>query len=110
MKWASMAEQLHTSLRSPCAMLSVGWSGVKLVAIGLWSSGNMFCAVIITLHHLIVQQTNLGGRRKVVEGEDMADPSDLVYIEKRRGPRTKPWGTPVVRVCGVDTDPLHVTW
>ena len=25
MKWVSMAEQLHTSLRSPCAMPSVGW-------------------------------------------------------------------------------------
>jgi hypothetical protein len=42
MKWTSMAEQLHTNLRSPCAMPSVGWSGVKLTAIGLWSSGNTF--------------------------------------------------------------------
>ena len=37
MKWGSTAEQPHTSLRSPCAMPSVGWSGVKLAAIGLWS-------------------------------------------------------------------------
>ena len=28
MKCVSMAEQPHTSLRSPCAMSSVGWSGV----------------------------------------------------------------------------------
>ena len=36
-----MAEQLHTSLISPCAMPS----GVKLTAIGLWSSGNVFSGV-----------------------------------------------------------------
>ncbi|CDQ96399.1 unnamed protein product [Oncorhynchus mykiss] len=42
MKWVFMAKQLHTSLRSPCAMPSVGWSGVTLAAIGLWSSGNTF--------------------------------------------------------------------
>ena len=42
----SMAEKLHTSLRSPCAMPNVGWSGVKLAAIRLWSSGNMFSGVM----------------------------------------------------------------
>jgi hypothetical protein len=36
MKWVSMVEQPHTSLRSLCAMPSVGWNGVKLAAIGLW--------------------------------------------------------------------------
>ena len=41
----SMAEQLHTSLRSPCAMPSIGWSGLKLTAVGLWSSGNAFSGV-----------------------------------------------------------------
>ena len=46
MKWVSMAEQPHTSLRSPCAMPSVGWSGVKLAAIGLWGSGNAFSGVM----------------------------------------------------------------
>ena len=46
MKWVSMAEQPHTSLRSPCAMPSVDWSGVKLAAIGLWTSGNAFFGVI----------------------------------------------------------------
>ena len=46
MKWVSMAEQPHTSLRSPCAMPSVGWSGVRLTAIGLWSSGNAFSGVM----------------------------------------------------------------
>ena len=35
MKWVSMAEQSHTSLRSPCARPSVGRSGVKLAAIGI---------------------------------------------------------------------------
>jgi hypothetical protein len=39
-----MAEQPHTSLRSLCAMPSVGWSGVKLAAIG--SSGNTFSGVM----------------------------------------------------------------
>jgi hypothetical protein len=38
-----MAEQPHTSLRLPCAMPSVGLSGVKLIAIGLWSSGITGC-------------------------------------------------------------------
>ena len=42
MKRVSMAEQLHTSIRSPCEMPSVDWSGVKLAAIGFWSSGNAF--------------------------------------------------------------------
>ena len=34
------------SLRSPCAMPGVGWSGVKLAAIGHWSSGNAFSGVM----------------------------------------------------------------
>ena len=42
----SMAKQPYTSLRSPCTMPTVGWSGVKLAAIGLWSSGNAFSGVI----------------------------------------------------------------
>ena len=42
MKWVSMAELLHTSLRSPCAMPSVGWSGVKRTTIGLWSDEPRF--------------------------------------------------------------------
>ena len=46
MKWVSMAEHPHTSLRSPCAMPSVSWSGVKLAAIGLWRSGNAYSGVI----------------------------------------------------------------
>ena len=41
MKWVSMAEQPHTSLRSPSAMPSVGWSGVKLTTIGNALSGVM---------------------------------------------------------------------
>ena len=36
----------RTSLRSPCAMPSVSWSGVKLTTIGFWSSGNTFSAVM----------------------------------------------------------------
>ena len=46
MKWVPMAEQPHTSLSSPCTMPSFGWSGVKLAAIGLWSSGNVFSGVM----------------------------------------------------------------
>lgn len=46
MKWVSMVEQTHTSLRSPCAMPSAGWNGVKLAAIGLQSSGNAFSGVM----------------------------------------------------------------
>jgi hypothetical protein len=34
LKQVLMAEQPHTSVRSPCAMPTVGWSGVKLGAIG----------------------------------------------------------------------------
>ena len=30
MRWVSMVEQLHTSLRSLGSMLSVGWRGVQL--------------------------------------------------------------------------------
>jgi hypothetical protein len=46
MKWVSMAEQPHTSLRSPCAMPSAGWSGVKLAAIASWNSRNAFSGVM----------------------------------------------------------------
>ena len=46
MKWVYMAEQPHTSLRSPCAMPSVGGSVVKLAAIGLWSSRNVISGVM----------------------------------------------------------------
>ena len=46
MKLVSMAEKPHTSLRSPCSMSSVGWSGVKLTAIGLRSSGNAFSGLM----------------------------------------------------------------
>ena len=41
-----MAEQPHTSLRPPWAMPSIDWSVVKIVAIGLWSSGNVFSGVM----------------------------------------------------------------
>ena len=41
-----MGFQPHTSLRSPCAMPRVDWSGLKLTAIGCWSSGNAFSGVM----------------------------------------------------------------
>ena len=41
--------------------------------------------------------------------EWMTEPRELVYWEKRRGPKTEPWGTPVVRGQGSDTVPLQVT-
>ena len=34
--------------------------------------------------------------------EWITEPSPLVYREKRMGPRTEPWGTPVVRLRGSD--------
>jgi hypothetical protein len=46
MKWDSMAEPPHTSLRSPCAMPSIAWSDVKLSSIGLFSGGNTFSRVM----------------------------------------------------------------
>ena len=46
MKWDSRAEQPQTSLSSPCAMPSLGWSGVKLAAIELWSNGKAFYGVM----------------------------------------------------------------
>ena len=54
MKWVSMAEQPHTSLRSPCAMPSVGWSGAKLTSIGFWSRGNVFSGVMNHASDLLV--------------------------------------------------------
>jgi hypothetical protein len=41
-----MAEQPHASLRSSCTMPSVGCSGIKLAAIGLWSTRNTFSGVM----------------------------------------------------------------
>ncbi len=35
--------------------------------------------------------------------------SDVVYVEKRRGPRTDPWGTPVTNLCALDTFPPQAT-
>jgi hypothetical protein len=46
MKRVSMAKQPHTSLRTPCAMPSIGWNGVKLATIGLWRSGNAFTGMM----------------------------------------------------------------
>jgi hypothetical protein len=56
-KWVFMAKQPQTSLRSPRTMPSVCWSGVKLAAFGLWSSGNKFSGV---MNHASVRRTNLG--------------------------------------------------
>ncbi len=35
--------------------------------------------------------------------------SDVVYVEKRSGPRTEPWGTPVTNWCALDTSPPQAT-
>ncbi len=35
-------------------------------------------------------------------------PSNVVYVEKRRGPRTDPWGTPE-SWCALDSSPPHTT-
>ncbi len=39
----------------------------------------------------------------------MMGPSDVVYMEKRRGPRTDPWGNPVTNLYAVDTSPPQAT-
>ena len=41
--------------------------------------------------------------------EWITGPEEAVYIAKRRGPCTKPWGTPVDR-DGVRMYPSHDTW
>jgi len=63
MEWVSMADQLHTSLTSSCAMPSVGWSGVKHAATGLWSSGNMFFGVMnhASLSGSLMDESGFGG-------------------------------------------------
>ena len=47
MKCVSMAEQPDTSLRSTCAMPSVGWCDVKLAAIGLTASSIPPCIPLL---------------------------------------------------------------
>ncbi len=39
----------------------------------------------------------------------MMGPSDVVYVEKRTGPRTDPWGTPVTNWCALDASPPQAT-
>ena len=60
MKWVSMAEEPHTTLRSPCAIPSFGWSDVKFTAI--WTLEQLKCILWwwITLYHLAVWRKNLG--------------------------------------------------
>ena len=57
MKWDSMAEQPDTSLRSPCAMPSVGWSCVKPLDSGAVETHSLEWWIM--LHHLVVRRTNL---------------------------------------------------
>ncbi len=45
----------------------------------------------------------------MIGGAYMMGPSDVVYIEKRRGPSTEPWGTPVTSWCDLDASPLQET-
>ena len=40
----------------------------------------------------------------------MTETRDLVYREKRRGPSTDPWGTPVRGVWGEESNPFQETW
>ena len=48
-----MAEQLHTSPTSLCAMPSDGWGGAKHATTGMWSNGNVFSSVLM-LRYLAV--------------------------------------------------------
>lgn len=49
MKWISMAEQWHTSLRWLRSMARVGWSDDKHTTRNLWSTGNVFAGVNETI-------------------------------------------------------------
>ncbi len=39
----------------------------------------------------------------------MRGASDVVYVEKMRGPRSDPWGSPVTNLCALDTFPPQAT-
>ncbi len=39
----------------------------------------------------------------------MVGPSEVVYLEKRSGPRTDPWGTTVISSCALDKSFPHDT-
>ncbi len=45
----------------------------------------------------------------VGRGRRVMGPSDVVYVEKRSGPRTYPWGTPVTSWCALDSSPPQAT-
>uniref|UniRef100_A0A8C8F7I9 SRP9 domain-containing protein n=1 Tax=Oncorhynchus tshawytscha TaxID=74940 RepID=A0A8C8F7I9_ONCTS len=75
----------HTSLRSPCATPSVGWSGVKLAAIGLRTSGSLFSGV---LNHSSpsgspTDKSEFGGFQCLQYKTDQAQ--DVKKIEKLHG-------------------------
>jgi hypothetical protein len=48
----------NIKIKIPCTMPSVGWSGIKLAAIGLWSSGNAFSGV---MNHASPSESGFGG-------------------------------------------------
>ena len=60
MEWVSMAEQLHPSHTSASAMQSVGCSGVKHAATGLWAVETRSLEWGIMLLHGAVWWTSLG--------------------------------------------------
>ena len=86
MKWVSMAEQSHTCLKSPCAMPSVGWSGVKLATIGLWSSGNALSGVMNHASPSGSPNLVLADARRMLPAE-MHSANCKVWWRRNNGPR-----------------------
>ena len=54
---------IHTKVCGSCTIPGIGWSGVKLDAIGLWSSGNAFSLVMnhVSPSGSLMNESGFGG-------------------------------------------------